>query len=51
MVKGEAMLSYLTKISQVRDELAAVGEVVSGSDLLWTTMNEVAKPWAVLWKL
>ena len=28
MVKGEVMLSYLTRISQVRDELAAVGEVI-----------------------
>ena len=28
MVKGEGVTSYLTRISQVRDELAAVGEVV-----------------------
>ena len=28
MVKGEVMLTYLTRISQVRDELAAFGEVV-----------------------
>ena len=28
MAKGEVVISYLTRISQVRDELAAVGEVV-----------------------
>ena len=28
MVKGEVMLTYLTRISQVKDELAAVGEVM-----------------------
>ena len=28
IVKGEVVISYLTRVSQVRDELAAVGEVV-----------------------
>ena len=34
MVKGKVMLSYLTRISQVRDELAAVGEVVPNAELV-----------------
>ena len=47
MVKGEAMLFYLTRISQVRDELAAVGEVVPSAELDRTAMNGVSKPWSV----
>ena len=34
MAKAEGVISYLTRISQVRDELAVVGEVVSGSQLV-----------------
>ena len=34
MAKVEGVTSYLTRISRVRDELAAVGEVVSGSKLV-----------------
>ena len=32
MVKAEGVIPYLTKISQVRDELAVVGEVVPSAD-------------------
>ena len=31
----------------MRDELAAVGEKVYGSELVKTTMNGMAKPWTV----
>ena len=31
----------------MRDEPAAVGEVVPGFELVQTTLNGVAKPWAV----
>ena len=34
MDKGEVVISYLTRISQVRDELAAVGKVVSNAKLV-----------------
>ena len=47
MANDEVVISYLTRISQVRDELAAVGEVVLGSELVQTTLNGVSKPWAV----
>ena len=36
MVKGEVMLSYLTRISQVRDDIAAIGEVVPSFELVQT---------------
>ena len=47
MVKGEVCMAYLTRISQVRDELAAVGEVVTGPELVHTALNGVTAPWAV----
>ena len=43
MAKGEVVISYLTRISQVRDELTAVEEVVPNVELEWTTMNGVSK--------
>ena len=36
MVTYENVASYLTRISQVRDELVAVGEKVDGSELVST---------------
>ena len=35
----------------MRDELAVVGEIVFGSELVWTTLNGVAKPWVVFVQL
>ena len=34
MVKGEVVISYLTRISRVRDELVTVGEVVPNAELV-----------------
>ena len=39
MGKGESMVTYLTKFSQIKDELAAVGEVVDEIELARTTLN------------
>ena len=47
MAKAEVVISYLTRISQVRDELAAVGEFVPNAELVRTTLNGVSKPWVV----
>ena len=47
MAKGEVVISYLTKISQVRDELAADGVVVPNEELVRTALNGVSKPWAM----
>ena len=47
MVKGEACMAYLTRISQVRDELAAIGVVVIGPELVRTALNGVTPPWVV----
>ena len=47
MNKGESMTTYLTRITQVRDELGAIGEVIQSVELVRTSLNGVAKPWAV----
>ena len=39
MGKGEGMASYLTKKTQVRDELAAVGEVIGSPEMTRTALN------------
>ena len=41
------MTFYLTRISQVRDELATIRGVVFGIELVHTTVNGIAKPWAI----
>ena len=40
-------MTYLTRISQVIDELAAVGVVVTGPELVRRTLNGVTQPWVV----
>ena len=41
MSKGEGMASYLTKIIEVRDELAHVGEVIEITKMVRTSLNGV----------
>jgi hypothetical protein len=38
--------SYLTRISQVCDELTVVGEVVKDDELVRTTLNGFSEKWA-----
>ena len=40
-------MTYFTRISQVRDELATVGVVVPSAELVRTTLNGVSQPWVV----
>ena len=47
MVKVEACMTYLTRISKVRDELATVGVVVPSAELVQIALNGVSQPWAV----
>ena len=47
MVKGEVVMTYLTRISQVTDELAAFGVVVPSTKLVRKSMNGVSQPWVV----
>jgi hypothetical protein len=39
MTKTDSVTSFLTRFSQIRDELAAVGEIVDPSELVRTTLR------------
>jgi hypothetical protein len=43
MGKEESVSSYLTWVAQVKDELAAVGEVISDSELVRIALNGFTK--------
>ena len=47
MSKGEGKASYLTKITQVRDELAVVGEVIENVEMVHTALIGVTQQWTV----
>jgi hypothetical protein len=45
MTKIYSVTSFLNRFSQIRDELAAVGEIVDPSNLVRITLNGFSKPW------
>ena len=45
MTRGEKVTSYLTRASQVQDELVVVGEVVDSAELIWVALNGFLKSW------
>jgi hypothetical protein len=45
IMKTDSVTSFLTRFSQIRDELTAVGEIVDPSQLVRTTLNGFSKPW------
>jgi len=47
MAKGESVVTYLTKFTQIRDELASVGEAVDESELERTALNGFTTQWEV----
>jgi hypothetical protein len=47
MTKAENLVTYLTRLTQVRDELGAVGEAIVENELVRTTLNGVSKQWAI----
>jgi hypothetical protein len=50
MGKEESASSYLTRVAQVKDELAAVGEVITDSELVRIALNGFTKEWEVFVK-
>jgi hypothetical protein len=50
MDKEESVSSYLTRVAQVKDELAAVGEVILDSELVRIALNGFTKDWEVFVK-
>ena len=45
MTKGESVTSYLTRLSQVRNELGAVGDAVESEELVKLALNGFSKSW------
>ena len=45
MARGESVTAYLTWVSQVRDELAAVGEIIDSVELIQVALNGFSKSW------
>jgi hypothetical protein len=45
MLEDESVTSFLGRYTQIRDELAAVGEVVNPNSLVRQAMNSFTKPW------
>jgi hypothetical protein len=43
MTKAENVVTYLTRLTQVRYDLGAMGEAIVDSELLRTTLNGVSK--------
>jgi hypothetical protein len=50
MGKGQIVSSYLTRVAQVKDELAADGEVISDSELVRIALKDFTKEWEVFVK-
>ena len=50
MVEGESVASYLTIVTQVKDELAAVGEAIPNSELVHIALKGFTKEWDVFVK-
>jgi hypothetical protein len=50
MGKGESVSSYLTQVAQMKDELAAVGEVILDSELVRIALKGFTKKWEVFVK-
>jgi hypothetical protein len=50
MGKEESVSSYLTQVAQVKDEIAAVGEVISDSEFMKIDLKGFIKEWEVFVK-
>ena len=50
MTKDESVTSYLNRVDQVKDELAAVREIVSDSELVRIALKGFTKKWEVFVK-
>jgi hypothetical protein len=50
MAKGESVASYITRIREVKDELAIVREIITDSKLVCIALKGFTKEWDVLVK-
>ena len=45
MTKGEGVLSYLTRVTLIRDDLGVVGSKTDEEELVQIALNGFSKPW------
>jgi hypothetical protein len=45
MKNSETIQSYLTKVSQIKEQLEAIGDIVEEAKLVMTTLNGLPKSW------
>ena len=45
MTKGEGVVPYLTRLTQIGDELGAIGSKTKDEELVRITLNGFYKPW------
>ena len=50
MAKGEVVVPYLTRITQIRKELGAVGSKIVDEELVQIALNGFSKPWDTFFK-
>ena len=45
MQDSESIQSYFTRLSQIREQIEAIGDSVEEAELVMTTMNGLPRPW------
>ena len=50
MAKRQNVASYLTRVAQLKDELATVGEVIANSKMVWIDLKGFTREWDVFFK-
>ena len=50
MAKGEGVVPYLTRLTQTKDELGAIGSKTVDEELVWKALNCLSNPWGTFVK-
>jgi hypothetical protein len=45
MTKGDTVVVFFMKMLEIRDQLGAIGEIISYRELVLTTLNNLPKHW------
>jgi hypothetical protein len=45
MLKGEMIQEYFSRISEIKEQLKAIGDTIDKGKLIITTLNGIAIPW------
>ena len=47
MAKGEGVVPYFTRVTQIKDQFGAVGSKTEDEELVRIVLNGFSKPWVV----